>query len=99
MQIQNLSGMTQLRKFLINREDYGMTEVFTADSIYYDLIDVLNEIKLTQGPLGVTGTLSKHPNLRNFLLNHQKLKIKILENAYDECYTKISENKSFKKAI
>lgn len=102
MQIQNSSGMTQLKRFLINTKKgfvMNASTVYTADSIYYELIDILSDIKLTQGPLAVSGTLSKHPTLRNLLLDHQKMQINILENAYAECYNSHSENKSFKKAI
>ena len=66
-------------------------EVWTADSIYYELIDLLSDIKLTQGPLIVNGTLAKHPHLKQLLIEHQRLKINILENAYAECYNKSRE--------
>lgn len=69
------------------------SRTYTADSIYYELIDLLQDVKLVQGPLGVSGTLSKHPQLRTLLIDKQKLRINILENAYAECYNNDRENK------
>lgn len=40
--------------------------------LYCEIIDLLKEIKLTTGPVGLDSTLKRRPEIRKFLLNYQK---------------------------
>lgn len=42
------------------------------DVLYSNIIQLLNDIKLTNGPNAVSGTLRKHPIIKKWLTQHQK---------------------------
>lgn len=56
----------------------------SPEVIYYELLDLLGEIKITQGPLAVSSTLNRHPLLKSFIIERQKLKLSSLELYLDE---------------
>lgn len=51
----------------------------TTDNIYFYLVDLLKDIKLTQGPTAVTSTLRRHSNVKKFLLQYQVHRLADLE--------------------
>lgn len=57
---------------------------YTRTQVYYELIDLLNDIKLTMGPLALSSTLNRHPSLKQLALDFQKLKLETLELSLDE---------------
>ena len=52
------------------------------DFLYYALIDLLKQIKLTRGANEVGFTLRNHPFLRDYLVSKQISKINFLEQTY-----------------
>lgn len=62
---------------------------YTPELVYMDLLELLEELKLTQGPLAVSSTLNRHPRLKSLILDIQKEKIKFLETQCDKCYNHI----------
>lgn len=52
------------------------------EELYDFAISLLREIKLTQGGTALSSTLRRHSDLKNFLIDRQKLKIKQFEEKY-----------------
>lgn len=54
--------------------------VSQADKDFYSsLISLLNEIKLTQGGTALSSTLRRHSQIKNYLIEKQKVKLKSFE--------------------
>lgn len=53
--------------------------IIVKDQLYYNLITLLQEIKLTQGNLALNGTLAKHPIIKRYLLECQVEDLQNLE--------------------
>ena len=48
--------------------------------LYKDILQLLRDVKLTQGPSAVTATLQRHKSIKRFLFDYQKENIKNLED-------------------
>ena len=53
-----------------------------GDLLYKDFIDYLAEVKLVQGPKVVASTLFWHKAINDFLVSHQKQRLRELEDLY-----------------
>lgn len=51
----------------------------STEQVYNDLISLLVDVKLTQGPMGVNSTLRRHPSIKQFILQYQTEIISRLE--------------------
>lgn len=50
-----------------------------SSDLYNEFISLLQDVKLTQGPLAVTSTLKRHPKIKQFILKYQTDLISSLE--------------------
>lgn len=50
------------------------------NEIYSKSISLLSDIKLVLGPTGLSGTLRKHPTLKEFIVKKQKERLDILDS-------------------
>lgn len=51
--------------------------------IYRSIMQILADVKLTQGPIAVTSTLKRHKTVAQFLFDFQKERILELESKLD----------------
>lgn len=58
------------------------------DNLYVDCLKYLSDIKLFQGPSGVSATLRKHPNIRTFITQYLKESAFSLDSSIDEYFGK-----------
>ena len=53
------------------------------DLLYYDIIQLLREIRITLSPADLKATLNRHKAIMAFLLDYQKCSLKELEDRID----------------
>lgn len=56
-------------------------KIIVKDDLYDDLLDLLKDIKLTQGNVALNSTLRRHPKVAKYLLENQKSYLHILEDS------------------
>ena len=56
---------------------------YVIDGLYKKAINLLNEIRLTEGPEGIRPTLRRRPGLSKFIKAYQKSSLDELEKSLD----------------
>lgn len=56
-------------------------KIIVKDDLYDDLLNLLKDIKLTQGNVALNSTLRRHPKVTKYLLENQKSYLHILEDS------------------
>lgn len=46
-----------------------------TENLYNDILELLRDLKVTQGPMAVNSTLSRHKDIKEFLIEYQKSKL------------------------
>lgn len=55
--------------------------ILVKDELYLELIDLLKEIKLTQGNMALNSTLRRHPKVYKYIFDNQVNNLSILEDS------------------
>lgn len=61
-----------------------MADSIDSNQVYDKSIELLNQIKITQGATALNSTLRRHITLKKFLLTKQVERLSLIENAISE---------------
>ena len=53
-------------------------------TLYNNCIQLLNDIRLTDGPMAVSSTLRRHPLIKTFILTQQRERMEYLEQTIED---------------